>query len=155
MRTLYVFLLVFTIFTHSSRYEVLSDPDKRQIYDTRGEAGLSEAGGMGGMDPQVCCNEPTHCAVLTPNLIARIYLVSFLVEVVSVAVVSSVAVEDRDLAKQKISSIGCMSRSRTFTRAKQPSLHSREMSSVQSVKGRVERTALSGLAALATVGVSK
>ncbi|KAK7466934.1 Type I HSP40 co-chaperone [Stygiomarasmius scandens] len=36
--------------THA--YEVLSDPDKRQIYDTRGEAGLSEAGGMGGMDPQ-------------------------------------------------------------------------------------------------------
>ncbi|THU99348.1 DnaJ-domain-containing protein [Dendrothele bispora CBS 962.96] len=36
--------------THA--YEVLSDPDKRSIYDTRGEAGLSEAGGMGGMDPQ-------------------------------------------------------------------------------------------------------
>ncbi|KAF9533333.1 hypothetical protein CPB83DRAFT_873448 [Crepidotus variabilis] len=36
--------------THA--YEVLSDPDKRSIYDTRGEAGLSEQGGMGGMDPQ-------------------------------------------------------------------------------------------------------
>jgi DnaJ family protein A protein 2 len=35
------------------RYEVLSDPEKRSIYDARGEAGLSEAGGMGGMDPQV------------------------------------------------------------------------------------------------------
>ena len=35
-------------------YEVLSDPEKRRVYDTRGEAGLSEQGGMGGMDPQVC-----------------------------------------------------------------------------------------------------
>jgi len=36
--------------THA--YEVLSDADKRSIYDSRGEAGLSESGGMGGMDPQ-------------------------------------------------------------------------------------------------------
>ncbi|KAJ3997989.1 hypothetical protein F5050DRAFT_1748018 [Lentinula boryana] len=36
--------------THA--YEVLSDAEKRSLYDARGEAGLSEAGGMGGMDPQ-------------------------------------------------------------------------------------------------------
>ncbi|THH05534.1 hypothetical protein EW146_g9875, partial [Bondarzewia mesenterica] len=36
--------------THA--YEILSDSQKRSIYDTRGEAGLSESGGMGGMDPQ-------------------------------------------------------------------------------------------------------
>jgi DnaJ family protein A protein 2 len=34
--------------THA--YEVLADPDKRSIYDTRGEGGLSEQGGVGGMD---------------------------------------------------------------------------------------------------------
>ncbi|KAA1478372.1 DnaJ-domain-containing protein [Dentipellis sp. KUC8613] len=36
--------------THA--YEILSDPQKRSVYDARGEAGLSESGGMGGMDPQ-------------------------------------------------------------------------------------------------------
>jgi DnaJ family protein A protein 2 len=36
--------------THA--YEILSDSQKRSIYDTRGESGLSESGGMGGMDPQ-------------------------------------------------------------------------------------------------------
>lgn len=36
--------------THA--YEVLSDDDKRQVYDQYGEEGLSGGGGMGGMDPQ-------------------------------------------------------------------------------------------------------
>ena len=47
------------IYQYSS-YEVLSDSQKRSIYDARGEAGLSESGGMGGMDPQVkwSCHSP-------------------------------------------------------------------------------------------------
>ncbi|KAI1790702.1 hypothetical protein LXA43DRAFT_1014638 [Ganoderma leucocontextum] len=36
--------------THA--YEVLSDSQKRSIYDARGESGLNDSGGMGGMDPQ-------------------------------------------------------------------------------------------------------
>ncbi|PWN28162.1 putative YDJ1-mitochondrial and ER import protein [Jaminaea rosea] len=36
----------------TSAYEALSDPQKRDMYDRFGEAGLSESGGgMGGMDP--------------------------------------------------------------------------------------------------------
>jgi len=42
-----------------SSYEVLSDSQKRSIYDARGEAGLSESGGMGGMDPQVISSDHT------------------------------------------------------------------------------------------------
>lgn len=45
-------LVTSLIFRYPS-YEVLSDSQKRSIYDARGEAGLSESGGMGGMDPQV------------------------------------------------------------------------------------------------------
>lgn len=56
MRTSIVYLSVdHILFTCLVRYEVLSDPEKRRVYDTRGEAGLSEQGGIGGMDPQVSC----------------------------------------------------------------------------------------------------
>jgi len=40
---------LFKEITHA--YEVLADPQKRDTYDARGEAGLQEGGGMGGMDP--------------------------------------------------------------------------------------------------------
>lgn len=55
MRGSIEFFWFHVISAHTSipSYEVLSDPEKRNIYDTRGEAGLSEQGGMGGMDPQV------------------------------------------------------------------------------------------------------
>jgi DnaJ family protein A protein 2 len=39
-------LLVFVWLDHS--YEVLSDPEKREVYDQAGEAGLANGGGMGG-----------------------------------------------------------------------------------------------------------
>lgn len=60
MRRLFFFLCVLPLQRIVyQRYEILSDPEKRSIYDARGEAGLSESGGMGGMDPQVSCGFAT------------------------------------------------------------------------------------------------
>ncbi|KAJ1958377.1 Type I HSP40 co-chaperone, partial [Linderina pennispora] len=36
----------------SHAYEVLSDEQKRQMYDQFGEAGMNEGGGMGGINPE-------------------------------------------------------------------------------------------------------
>jgi hypothetical protein len=49
----HIIVLAIALIHRYFSYEVLSDSQKRNIYDTRGEAGLSESGGMGGMDPQV------------------------------------------------------------------------------------------------------
>lgn len=54
-----ILVLIKSLTSNSSSYEVLSDPQKRGIYDARGEAGLSESGGMGGMDPQVTTTSHT------------------------------------------------------------------------------------------------
>ena len=35
----------------SKAYEILSDPDQKEVYDTYGEAGLSSAGAPGGSHP--------------------------------------------------------------------------------------------------------
>lgn len=86
----------------TSSYEVLSDSQKRQIYDTRGEAGLSESGGMGGMDPQVRFFFGFVSHTFPPYL-SNPYRISS-VNSSAVQVVSSVAVvaAHKALVKQKI-----------------------------------------------------
>lgn len=92
---------------------MLSDPDTRRVYDTRGEAGLNEQGGMGGMDPQVRSRNAvklTHCLRF---IIFRTSSVSYSVvgEADSVVVGSLVeeAVHQEDQEKPKTSFIASTS----------------------------------------------
>lgn len=60
-KALFGILVLVTILIYPCpSYEVLSDSQKRSIYDDRGEAGLAEAHGPGGMDPQV--KQSNHCS---------------------------------------------------------------------------------------------
>lgn len=138
-------------------YEILSDPDKRSIYDARGEAGLSEQGGMGGMDPQVRRTQPNlSCTERSFRIFSASYSA---VEDSAVAEDSSVAAvadpEIKALVKPKTLSTVSTSLWKTSTRARLQNSPSPGTGSAQNAKARVGRRAPSVRVTPAAVAVSR
>lgn len=144
------------------RYEVLSDAEKRSIYDSRGEAGLSESGGMGGMDPQV--GQSITLTLGRLRIICfrhRIYSANYSEEEAASVVEaedSSVEVvegDHRDHERRKTSFIAFTSPSKIFTKAKPRNSHSHEMHFAQSAMVKAEKKVPSRRATIVVVVVSK
>ena len=145
------------------RYEVLSDAEKRSIYDARGEAGLSESGGMGGMDPQV--SQSVALALGRLHIFCfrhRIYSANYsaeeaalVVEAEDFSVVVVVVGGHRDHEKRKTLFIAFMSLLKISTRAKPRNSHSHEMHFAQSAMVKAEKKVPSRRATIVVVVVSK
>lgn len=92
--------------THSSSYEVLSDPEKREVYDTRGEAGLNDqGGGFGGMNAEVWLENTFYPGYFAQSSFFRTCLANSLVAVV---VASSAGLHALQVPRrERILSIGC------------------------------------------------
>lgn len=108
---------------HNFRYEVLSDSQKRGLYDSRGEAGLSEGGMGGGMDAAVSSRFLRGNYWCIECFVLRTCSLNYLVEVeVEVSLAAPVVVAAARV-KARISSTKSLCLWKNFTGVKLPSLH--------------------------------